>query len=135
METTVIAQFKNSTEFLTGLTVLVNVWTVDGTKVLDGEPMAEHESGVFYTHTFTAEENTQYLWVAENSTFTDFSDHFDSGTFTTGTVNTGGLTPEQDALLTNISKLVKSIINFTIRICAKFNIDLSKLGVNINEYK
>jgi hypothetical protein len=53
----------------------------------------------------------------------------------TGYSVSGALTPAQDTALTTIYRLIRPIFHSILKLCAKFNIDLSKIGINTNEYK
>ena len=135
MITTIVAQFRDDSTYLDALTPTVSIWQADGTVVVTGAAMSFFGANGVYTYDFTSTEATQYVWVADGGIALDFMQRYASNSFVTGYASSGGLTPAQDTALTTVYKLIRPIFHSVLKLCAKFNIDLSKLGININEYR
>lgn len=135
MTTTIVAQFRDDTSFLNALSPTINVWEADGTVIATGAAMTFLGSDGLYTYSFTSTDATQYIWIADGGVSLDFLYRYAANSFVTGYSVSGALTPAQDTALTTIYKLIRPIFHSILKLCAKFNIDLSKIGININEYK
>ena len=135
MTSTIVAQFRDDSGYLDALSPTVNVWKADGTAIVTGAAMSFFGSDGLYTYDATTDEATQYIWQADGGVSLDFLYRYAANSFTTGYTTSGALTPAQDTALTTIYKLIRPIFHSILKLCAKFNIDLSKLGININEYK
>lgn len=135
MTSTIVAQFRDDSGYLDALSPTVDVWEADGTVIVTGAAMTYFGSNGIYTYTYTATEATQYIWQADGGGSLDFLYRYAANSFVTGYTTSGALTPAQDTALTTIHRLIRPIFHSILKLCAKFNIDLSKLGININEYK
>ena len=131
----IVAQFRDDDGFLDALSPTIDVWEADGTVVVTGAAMSFFGSDGLYTYTFTATEATQYVWIADGGVGLEFIQRYASNSFVTGYSSSGALTPSQDTALTTIYKLIRPIFVGLMRIAARFNIDMSRLGINIEEYK
>lgn len=135
MNQTIVAQFRDDSGYLDALSPTIDVWKADGTVVATGAAMTFFGSDGLYTYTYVAVEGTQYVWIADGGIALDFLQRYASNSFVTGYTSSGALTPAQDTALTTIYKLIRPIFVGLMRIAARFNIDMSRLGINIEEYK
>lgn len=135
MNQTIVAQFRDDDGYLDALSPTIDIWEADGTVVITGAAMNFFGSDGLYTYTFVATEGTQYVWVADGGIALEFMQRYASNSFITGFATSGALTPAQDTALTTIYKLIRPIFVGLMRIAARFNIDMSRLGINIEEYK
>lgn len=135
MTSTIVAQFKDDSGYLNALSPTVNIWLADGTVVVTGAAMSYFGSDGLYTYDLTSTEATQYIWQADGGVSLDFVYRYAANTFVTGYSTSGALTPSQDTALSTIYKLIRPIFYGVLKLAARFNIDLAKLGINIEEYK
>ncbi len=135
MDYTIVAQFRDDTGFLDALSPTIDLWKSDGTVITTGAAMSFFGEKGLYTYTFTAVDATQYVWVADGGVSLDFMLRYNSNSFITGYSTSGALTPAQDTALTTIYKLIRPIFVGLMRIAARFNIDMTRVGINIEEYK
>ncbi len=132
---TLVAQFRDDSSHLNALSPTVNLWEADGTVIATGAAMTFFGSDGLYTYTFSGTDNTQYIWIADGGASLDFQYRFAANSFITPYSVSGALTPAQDTALSTIYKLIRPIFVGLMRIAARFNIDMSRLGINIEEYK
>ena len=135
MSLTIVAQFRDDSSYLDALSPTINVWEADGTVIATGAAMTFLGSGGLYTYTFTGVDNTQYVWLADGGVSLDFQYRYAANSFISPYSVSGALTPAQDTALSTIYKLIRPIFVGLMRIAARFNIDMSRLGINIEEYK
>lgn len=135
MTSTIVAQFRDDSGYLDALSPTVNVWEADGTVIVTGAAMSFFGSDGLYTYDVTTTDATQYIWQADGGVSLDFAYRYAANSFVTGYSTSGALTPSQDTALSTIYKLIRPIFYGVLKLAARFNIDLSKLGINIEEYK
>ena len=133
MTIAVVAQYSDSSGFLNTLTPTVSIVTRQGTSVSSGT--ATFITNGIYQYTFTYQFDVQYIWTFDGGSGLSFAERYVSGSFSMGYSTSGALTPGQDLALNAIHKLIRPIFFGMIKLAARFNIDLSKLGINIDEYK